>query len=320
MKTSTLLLFFFLTLAVKGQHTFSIVAVDTITGEVGGAGATCYAVVNDIADVHPGVGFIHTQSYVDYDNQAYARTLMDRGFLPQEIMDSLAAHDISSQPQLRQYAAVTLSGPHSAAFTGTSCYTYRGQRLGSTYAIAGNILKGAMVLDSMEACFNRTQGSLSDKLMAALQGAKIIGADKRCVNDGVSSLSAYMIVAKPTDVKPNYYINLNVENVWPLDPIDTLQTLYNNLFVTGNTGLYNKKTEDALVFPNPAKDRLHIRASEKFSEIELYNLSGVNVLSCHQNLSNSTEIDISGLPCGYYTCTIIHQDGKHTVKKIIKEK
>lgn len=305
---------------IRAQHTFSIVAVDTITGEVGGAGATCYAVVNDIADVHPGVGFIHTQSYVDYDNQAYGKSLMDRGFLPQEIMDSLIAYDATNQPQLRQYAAVSLLGSQkSAAYTGTSCFTYRGQRLGANYAIAGNILLGAQVLDSMEVCFNRTTGSLADKLMAAMQGAKIIGADRRCVLSGVSSLSAYMIVARPNDISPNYYLNLNVENVMPGDPIDTLQYQYNNFLTT--TGLKDiDPNTDIQVFPNPANMGI-VTISEKteMQSIELINYSGKTILSKEINTKQTT-VDTALLESGIYLCKITNKFGKVHFKKIIVSK
>ncbi|MEO0474258.1 MAG: secretion protein, partial [Bacteroidota bacterium] len=53
---------------VKSQDTFSIVAVDSVTGEVGSAGATCLDATNNgvsaviISDVLPGRGAIHTQS------------------------------------------------------------------------------------------------------------------------------------------------------------------------------------------------------------------------------------------------------------------
>jgi uncharacterized Ntn-hydrolase superfamily protein len=215
---------------IKGQHTFSIIGLDTITGEIGGAGATCFQTVIDIADVHPGVGYIHTQSYYDSTNQQYAHQLMTNGCYPAQIMDSLKKHDVSHQPELRQYSAVTIKqGIKTAAFTGHQCFEYYGERIGKNYVIIGNILKGAMVLDSMESKFIHTKGSLSEKLMAALQGAKITGADKRCENNGVSSLSAYIIVTKPTDVKPNYYIHINVENTLPQDPINKLQELYNQL-------------------------------------------------------------------------------------------
>ncbi len=51
----------------------------------------------------------------------------------------------------------------------------------------------------MEYRFLNTEGSLAEKLMSALQGAKVPGADTRCLNEGTSSLSAFVRVAKPND-------------------------------------------------------------------------------------------------------------------------
>ena len=83
----------------KSQHTFSIVAVDSITGEIGSAGATCGdsiiwpgtpgALI--ISDIIPGVGAIHTQSYHNSTNQSNAHNRMVLGDSPQDIITWLAA-------------------------------------------------------------------------------------------------------------------------------------------------------------------------------------------------------------------------------------
>jgi uncharacterized Ntn-hydrolase superfamily protein len=293
----SLLLLLLIPFSFNAQHTFSIVAIDTLTGEVGGAGATCYETVNDIADVHPGVGFIHTQSYVNYQNQAFASNMMDLGFSPQEIMDTLAlvSVDADNAPTYRQYAAVDLvNGGRSAAFTGNDCFDYKGQRLGATYAIAGNILLGPEILDSMEARFVNTSGSLSEKLMAALQGAKVIGADQRCTDSLVSSLSAYLIVAKPTDIGPNYYINLNVENVMPMDPIDVLQSEFNAL------GIQETMPELELkVYPNPTQNNTVIfeTLGQNISDIQLWNTLGQSIDTA---INPSSKVELNGLKAGVY--------------------
>ena len=49
--------------------TFSIVAVDPETGEVGSAGGSCIAGSIIISDIHPSLGVIHTQSYYISSNQ-----------------------------------------------------------------------------------------------------------------------------------------------------------------------------------------------------------------------------------------------------------
>ena len=77
--------------------TFSIVAVDINTGEVGSAGGSCIANSIIISDVHPGLGVIHTQSYWMSANQIYASSLMDQGYSPEEIILLLQENDIQNK-------------------------------------------------------------------------------------------------------------------------------------------------------------------------------------------------------------------------------
>ena len=218
------------------QDTFSIVAVDIITGEVGSAGASCIGGSIIISDVHPGVGAIHTQSYWNGWNQNFASDLMDEGYPPNEIIDQLIENDIQNNPSIRQYGVVDLQeNGRSAAFTGDNCFDYKGHILGETYSIQGNILLGPEVLENMEIQFLTTQGTFSEKLMASLQGANIPGADTRCLEDSLSSLSAFIKVAKSTDSNDNLFLDLNVNNVeflsYHIDPIDSLQVLYNEWYL-----------------------------------------------------------------------------------------
>ena len=76
-----------------GQDTFSIVAVDSSTSEVGSAGASCVdtRTVPEgsilLSDIHPGVGGINTQALWNQENQNYAKRLMDQNFSPQEELE-----------------------------------------------------------------------------------------------------------------------------------------------------------------------------------------------------------------------------------------
>ena len=209
--------------------TFSIVAVDLENGLVGSAGASCIAGSIIISDIHPGVGAIHTQSYWSGYNQIMASDMMDLGLNPEEIIDYIVENDVSNNPSIRQYGIVDLyDGGRSAAFTGSNCMDYKGHILGPNYAIQGNILLDESILLSIEESFNQTVGTFTDKLMAALQGANIPGADSRCLNNNTSSLSAFIRVAKPLDEEDNYYLDLNVNNTSnENEPIDLLQDLYN---------------------------------------------------------------------------------------------
>src|SRR5512136_3132467 len=112
------------------QDTFSIVAVDTVTREIGSAGASCVGPINGvgayiISDVVEGVGAIHTQASWLSANQQTAHQQMLLGKSPQEIIDWMVAHDAQSNPTVRQYGVVDLTRRgQSAAYTGINCTNY----------------------------------------------------------------------------------------------------------------------------------------------------------------------------------------------------
>jgi hypothetical protein len=109
---------------------------------------------------------------------------------------------------------------------------YKNDTAGVFYSIQGNILLGQSILDSMQSRLLSTQGSLADRLMAALQGAKVTGADTRCTPNHSSSLSAFLRVAQVNNQPDSLYIDLwmaypqGFAGIVPADPIDSLQTLY----------------------------------------------------------------------------------------------
>jgi uncharacterized Ntn-hydrolase superfamily protein len=146
----------------------------------------------------------------------------------------LPGHNIND----RQYGIVDLYNghPRSAAFTGSNNPSVANHITGPNYSIQGNILLEQDVLDDMESGFLNKEGSLGDKLMAAMQGAKRIGADSRCLSDGVSSLSAFLRVAVPGDSISEYgklSIDINIGNTPDgIDPIDSLQKVYDSLKVS----------------------------------------------------------------------------------------
>jgi uncharacterized Ntn-hydrolase superfamily protein len=229
MRLGTISSLFLLLLAGSGasaQDTFSIVAVDPATGEVGSAGASCVPFdVAIISDLHPGVGAINSQAWYVASNQEYARRLMDEGIAPSAIIDSLLAHDIHDSPAYRQYGIATLAGGGTtAAFTGEFTDDYKGHRLGTTYSVQGNILLGPQILDSIAARFGRATGPLADRLMYALMGARVIGADSRCTPYGTSSLGAFIRVARPGDRVDSTLLDIRVSiPTGSAEPLDSLQ-------------------------------------------------------------------------------------------------
>ena len=230
-------------LSSAAQDTFSIVAIDSITGEIGSAGASCVGSSSSyphgaqiLSDVIPGIGVIHTQAAWSPVNQQHAHDWMMMGLSPHQIIDSLVAHDAGNSPTTRQYGIADFNGghPRSASYTGINCTNYKNGMAILNYAIQGNILIGQRILDSMQNCFLNTSGTLGDRLMAALQGAKVIGADTRCAVRHTSSQSSFLRVAKMTDPPSSLWLDLwmaypqNLTGVFPVDPIDSLQTLYNH--------------------------------------------------------------------------------------------
>jgi len=227
-RLKTIVCFIMIFLAPTIVHaTFSIVAVDTVTGEVGGAGASC---INDsyiINDLIESVGAVHTQAWWLQANKDNAHDLLAAGLTPDSIIGWLINNDVQGQPELRQYGVVTLAGPGaSAAYTGSGTDPWAGHVTGPGYSIQGNILLGEEIVTDMETAFLNTDGPLNEKLMAALQAANVPGADTRCLPDNKPALSAFIKVTRPGDAG-DYYLDIVVASApGTINPIDRVQYFY----------------------------------------------------------------------------------------------
>lgn len=308
------------------QDTFSIVAVDSTSGEIGSAGASCLdniqfpgsngAII--ISNILPGRGAIHTQAAYTSPNQNTARSKMQQGLSPEEIIAWMKTHDSNFSPQTRQYGIVDFNpaggSPRSAAFTGTNCLDWKGHRTGPNYAIQGNILLGPQILDSMEARFLRATGSLADRLMYALQGANVVGADTRCTANGTSSLSAFLRVAKPGDPANNFHLSLNVPALPAgMEPIDSLQTLYKQWKTTAAT---EPSEAVAQIFPNPASGHVTVVLEETEGVFELYDLTGQRVFS--QKIQRGTNRAVpASLPTGVFFVKIAVEGKAALTQKLV---
>jgi uncharacterized Ntn-hydrolase superfamily protein len=293
------------TISLQAQDTFSIVAVDPETGEVGAAGASCIDTddcggcggVIIISGLIPGRGGMNSQAYACLPNVNLQNGIeqLNIGSSPEEAMNWVVNNDAcisggitSNNSAYRQYGFADLDEnnvPRTAAFTGTSTDDYAGHITGENYAIQGNILLGEEILTEMEQGFLNTEGSLADKLMAALQGANVPGADTRCLPAGISSKSAFIRVAKPDDELGDLFLEINVPIVPEgVEPIDTLQTLFDEwkaIQISSNENIDNQSFIH--VFPNPTKGDFTIEISEnKFSPnmtISLYDVEGKNIFT-----------------------------------------
>ena len=314
---------------IKSQDTFSIVALDVATGEVGSAGASCVDMMyfpgmddDFLGELFPGVGAINTQAYWHATNQANARNRMNLGDTPSEIIEWLINNDVTNQPQLRQYGIVALvdGSPESAAHTGTANYDYKNHITGYNYSIQGNILLGQIVLDSMEARFLRAEGDLACKLMAALQGAKMIGADTRCDINGTSSLFSFVKVAQPTDEfgNPSFLLSVRTSEGDGIEPIDSLQVIFDEVHSCETLGIgdQNKIENNFYIYPNPSEGFINISIS-KSGDYQLFIQDHLGHHLLNKKIKTNTKLDITHLKSGVYFITI--SDKKHSlVKKFIK--
>jgi uncharacterized Ntn-hydrolase superfamily protein len=265
------------------QDTFSIVAVDSLTGEVGSAGASCISAGNlqiffpgidpdFLGDLLPGRGAINTQSFYLAQNQQNANARLAAGDTPQQVMDWLAANDAQGNSTQRQYGVAALQDgqPMAAAFTGSNCLDWKGHRVGANYSIQGNILLGPGILDSMEARFLNTEGCLAEKLMAAMQGAKVPGADTRCLSNGTSSMFAFIKVAKPGDDPAEPSVRLFVAlNPVGIEPIDSLQALYDEAAPCATPVREKSGSLNFTVSPNPSQGEITLGFPAELGAVRL---------------------------------------------------
>jgi uncharacterized Ntn-hydrolase superfamily protein len=168
--------------------TFSIVAYDPATEELGVAVASRFFAVGSVVPwAKAGIGAVATQAYANTSFGWRGLDYLEQGLTPQEAIDTLIATD--DDPQSRQVGIVDAQG-RSATYTGDSCLVWAGGRAGKNYAIQGNILAGEAVVADMEMAFLEKQGTLADRLYEALLAGEAAGGDSR------GKQSAAMLVVK----------------------------------------------------------------------------------------------------------------------------
>jgi uncharacterized Ntn-hydrolase superfamily protein len=157
--------------------TFSIVATDgaawgvAVASKFLGVGAAVPAAA-------VGVGAIATQSWANLAYRPDGLALLRDGKTAQQTVDLLTGAD--DMRDERQLGIVDATGG-SASFTGTKCNPWAGGRTGSGYAIQGNILTGADVVEAMESAWLATkqEAPLTRRLLAALKAGDDAGGDRR---------------------------------------------------------------------------------------------------------------------------------------------
>jgi uncharacterized Ntn-hydrolase superfamily protein len=188
--------------------TFSIVAIDPQTGELGVAVASRYFSVGSVVPwAMADVGAVATQADVNVGYGQQALDLLRQGMTAPEVLKKLLADDKFPGKDGRQVAIVDAKG-NVAAYTGPNAPNWAGDRQGKTWSAQGNILVGAQVPEAMGKAFEGTQGELAEKLYAALKAGDAAGGDAR------GRQSASMLVVRKgggrnTNNDRSVYINVD---------------------------------------------------------------------------------------------------------------
>jgi uncharacterized Ntn-hydrolase superfamily protein len=186
--------------------TWSVVAVDPRTGEVGAAGASCYVGVDTITRLVPGKGVVVAQGLTSYDGRNHAAKMLQEGRSASAVVNMIRSSKVDKgfivTRELRQYGVASLhQGEASvASYTGKFTGSARGSRQAAGVSVQGNILASEAVLDKALEHFVKTPKSCSIAvaLLNALEAGAREGGDSRCSAEQ-SALSAFLIVAQPGD-------------------------------------------------------------------------------------------------------------------------
>jgi uncharacterized Ntn-hydrolase superfamily protein len=169
-------------------HTYSIVARDPVTGDMGIAVQSHAMSVGGIVSWgEAGVGVVATQAGVDPGYGAKGLDLMRKGVSAPQALKQLVARD--PHPEGRQVAMLDARGRVSA-YTGPKTIAAAGHHIGREYSVQANIMVNEKVWTAMAAAFESAQGDLADRLLAALDGAQAAGGDIR------GKMSAALLVVR----------------------------------------------------------------------------------------------------------------------------
>src|SRR5947208_9748918 len=219
----------------KRAHTYSIVAYDSVTGDLGIAVQSKFPNVGGIVPwARAGIGAAATQSLSNTDYGDKGLDLLARGATAPEAMRIIMRSD--PRPSQRQVGMVDAHG-NSASWTGDSTFDWAGGRTGGRsdgrtggkgqlitgrdYAAQANIMVSDATVRNMAETFERSRGSLADRLIAALVAGQAGGGDKR----GMQSAALLVVRANAGYLGNNdRYIDIRVYDA--PDPIKELQRLY----------------------------------------------------------------------------------------------
>lgn len=201
-------------------HTYSIVARDSVTGEMGVAVQShWFSVGTAVSWAEAGVGAVATQSFVNKSFGLRGLSLLKNGLTAQQAVDSLLKDDEGRE--VRQLAIVDNKG-NVAVHTGKSCIQFASHIKGNQFSVQANMMLGNQVPTVMATAFRKSAGKpLAERMLMALDAAQGAGGDIR----GQQSAAIIIVPAKSND-KPwdERTVDLRVDD--SKDPIKEMNRLY----------------------------------------------------------------------------------------------
>jgi uncharacterized Ntn-hydrolase superfamily protein len=230
--------------SIRPTHTYSIVAYDEETGQLGVAVQSHWFSVGSIVPwAESGVGAIATQSFVEASYGPLGLELMRAGKSAEETLAALIKAD--KNEDVRQVAMVDAKG-RVAAHTGKNCISEAGHYRGDTFTCQANLMLKNTVWDAMATAYKNTKGELADRLLAALEAAQAEGGDIR----GKQSAALIVVRGESSGVwwKDRLY-DLRIEDhptpVKEMRRLLKLNKAYNHMNL-GDEYLTENKVEEAM--------------------------------------------------------------------------
>jgi uncharacterized Ntn-hydrolase superfamily protein len=186
------------------RGTYSIVARDPETGELGVAVQSHWFSVGSVVSwARPGVGAVATQSLAEPAYGPRALDLLAGGTAASDALRRLVSGD--ERERVRQVAVVDSTG-RVAVHTGDGCIEFAGHRTGEQFSAQANMMATADVWPAMAAAYERAEGPIARRLLAALQAAEGAGGDAR------GRQSAALVVVPPEGDAWQRTVELRVED------------------------------------------------------------------------------------------------------------
>lgn len=229
---------------LRPVHTFSIVARDPATGELGVAVQSHWFSVGSVVPwAEAGVGAVATQSFVDPSYGKLGLDLMRAGRSAPDALKALLAGDAGRD--VRQVAMIDAQG-RVDSWTGKNDIQAAGHTTGKDFSVQANLMVNERVWPAMAHAFETTKGDLAERMLAALDAAQNEGGDIR----GRQSAALIVVTGKPTGrVWQDRVFDLRVDDspepLKDLRRLVTLQRAYNHMNA-GDLAVEKKDNEGAL--------------------------------------------------------------------------